>query len=644
MARSILFFFLCTVSLTLFLLFTLSIDTQWIGPFFSSDALYLADVTADLASGRPMDNWFLTPAPYFFPDGILYLLLALLEDNLRYQILFTAVFQYGALIAVTALLYRKLGLNGLWAPIGGSILLLISASGIDQDPFRATFLAPSGPVFVSAHHFSAFLLTLLFYAGLPPLKQATPKKLWPLALLVALMAASDLLFVLTAVLPYGILYIFQHRHVLSQEVIQRKFNWQAHRSPLILAIATVLGLLLKGLLMPKVTTGAPFHIGVDRLPDMLLIVQDELKHWFDHSPLVGLSWLTGIIILFTMAFRDKHWRLLAVLWLIANLLVLLAQLTIIDHPNARYMQLLLFMPLLLIPGGILLISSKLLPQKHLQNSLLILCSCGMLYWGAGLWQRLPATPAILNYYPESIACLDQVAKEKGLRSGVSGYWLSRSPSLLSRTGLQVLPVTQQLQPYYWIVNKNDFRDAPPLQFVIIDKHRPAEVNIEQLTRLAGKPDQIADCPTTTVWIYDNSQLEQALRTRLAPSDPIPPGQQLIFKASTLRTGDSGRLIGERITTIGATGTLVFGPYQKISPGNYEAHYVLSGENTEGIRWDALLHYDGQATTLAKGLLTNANNALPIQLEVEHNGSLEIRLFVDKQHNAQVHQLRLTRTD
>ncbi len=642
MVRSLSFVFLYTVSFVLCLLFLLSIDAQWIGPFFNSDALYLADVTTDLLAGQPMERWLLTPAPYFFPDGMLYLLLTLLEKNLHEQILFTALFQYAALLAVTALLYHRLGLSSLWAPIGGAILLLASVAGPDQDPFRAVFLLPAGPIFISAHHFSAFLLTLVFYARHPLTTGFTSEKYWPLALLVVLMTASDLLFVLTTVLPYGALHLLQQRQMLWQEITQRRLNWQAHRFPLILVAATLLGLILNRLLMPEVTTSTPFQTSVDRFPDMLLIMRGEFNQWFGHSPLVGLSWFTGVVILITMALRDKRWRLLAILWLIASLLVLITQLTVIDRPQARYMQLLLFLPLLLIPGGVLLIPNKV----HLQNSLLALSAVGMLYWGAGLWQRLPVDSEILNYYPDSIVCLDRIAQKKELNSGISNYWLSRTPSMLSRTGLQVLPVTQQFKPNDWIVNKNDFREAAPLQFAVIDKHHPTELDSKRLIELAGKPDQIADCPSITIWIYDKNQLEQALRKRIDPPGLLAPGEQLVFKASALRTGDSGRFIDEVITTTGTTGTLVFGPYQQVQVGNYEARYQLTGENTEGIRWEAILHHNNKTTTLAEGRLSVTNNAprASMEIKVEDKGRLEIRLFVDTQHKAQIKQLRLTRTD
>jgi len=632
MARTLATLFFSAISLLLCLAYLLSLDTPSLGPFFNSDALYLAALSSDILSGYSLAEWYLTPAPYFFPDALFYLAVAALTDSLQQQVLVTALTQYLMLTAVAALLYRRLGISPLLAGAGPALLLMVAATGSTE----VELLFAAQPIFISAHHFSAFVLTLLV---LRPADGSVTRPGLFLLLLTVLMTASDLLFVLTAVIPLALLHCYQQRQTLFSLPATDSHRWQAAATPVLLAITVLAGLLLKRLLMPENTTSTSLQLDLARMQNAMPLLLQELRLWFGAKPIVAISWSAGVLLMLIQAQRSPQWRTLLALWLIANLLTVVAQLTVTDRPQIRYLQFMLYLPVLLLPGWALL-----LPRG--QAAVAALAASLMLGGTVALWPPQPAQASLLNFYPPITRCLDKAAQQYQLSSGVTDYWSARHHRMLAHAPLSLNPVTDQLQPYYWIINAQDYQAAPPMQFVLFDTTRPQALDRDSLRRLAGPADRVEHCPGAEIWIYQQAQLDAALRTRLAPILFRYPGDQRQYPAASLPTA-AGQLKADYIASTGQPGTLVYGPYQAIAAGDYQARYLLEGEATEGLRWDAVLHDSGKEIPLASGELSlpaDGRQTVTLPFTSPQTGTLEIRLFVDARHQVNIHRLELTRTD
>ena len=100
--------------------------------FFNADALYLPSLYKDLmVNSGSYENWHLTPAPYFFPDMILYFLANFLTSDYYYAIPMFFTFQAIVLVVAIYHLYtlfmeKSIALNT--AAITFSLIYILSSS------------------------------------------------------------------------------------------------------------------------------------------------------------------------------------------------------------------------------------------------------------------------------------------------------------------------------------------------------------------------------------------------------------------------------------------------------------------------------------------------------------------------------------
>jgi len=117
---------------------------------FNADALYLPTLMADLlGGGGALRDWYLTPAPYFFPDMPMFALAYLLGPDAYSQILIFACLQIALLALLLYVLARQLAPRGALAVAGTACIGLMWAALNAGDPFVL--------LLASAHHYGIFL-------------------------------------------------------------------------------------------------------------------------------------------------------------------------------------------------------------------------------------------------------------------------------------------------------------------------------------------------------------------------------------------------------------------------------------------------------------------------------------------------------
>lgn len=152
--------------------------------FFNADASYLAALYYDLFEcGGRLSAWFLTPAPYFFPDWPLYFGLRWVSGAVYPALAGVMALQALLLWGLSALLLRRFTstANALAAALGTVLICLPALHGI----FPYTYVMLAG---------AALLLPLLN-------QPATRGQLAALLALTTLMVLSDRLYLLQFVLP-----------------------------------------------------------------------------------------------------------------------------------------------------------------------------------------------------------------------------------------------------------------------------------------------------------------------------------------------------------------------------------------------------------------------------------------------------------
>jgi len=125
----------------------------------NADALYLPMLFDDLLTrGGRLSDWYLTPAPCFFPDYPLYLAAWWMAPTSYYQIIVFGVLQCALLFGAVALLARALGARAVLPAAACSLTLFAWLAASGREPFVL--------LLSNAYHFGGFLAVLLAAAWL----------------------------------------------------------------------------------------------------------------------------------------------------------------------------------------------------------------------------------------------------------------------------------------------------------------------------------------------------------------------------------------------------------------------------------------------------------------------------------------------
>jgi len=445
----------------------LAIDTDF---FFSSDALYLPALYDNVVvRGGRLAQWYLTPAPYFFPDWPLYFGLRWLAGGTFHAMAAMMAAQALALWLLTALAARR------HAALPQALAAATLATVVVCQAAAAGYF-PYAYIMLGSYHFGTFLLVLagllvLLRLRLVPLRPERPVARGVqaaeagLALLVTLTMLSDRLYGLQFVLPsLGLLLLMR----------KRVPHWR--RLCAALLAGCVAGVLLYKfkLLVPNSVSMpwklAPARLGAN-LADLLAIF-NTLR-----AQSAPLAWYCALYyaVLLTLApgtLLDRgRWRLAGAeaAWLgmfsLAGTLGLLLVMALSSAPaTTRYLIPALLLPLVL--GPVLLAACW--PRGAGARGYVPLTLGALL----ALWPlagRVAASgPLRQAYYPETIACIDRALAQYDLRHGYAGYWDAGWLSVSSQRRPTVAPVKQDLTRLKWITTMDNFRERYDFALVAAD--------------------------------------------------------------------------------------------------------------------------------------------------------------------------------
>lgn len=437
----------------------LAVDTEF---FFSSDALYLPALYDNVVEqGGRLKQWYLTPAPYFFPDWPLYFGLRWLAGGTYIAMAAMMAAQAAALWLLAALTARRYAAPPQ-ALAAATLATVVACQAAAAGYFPYTY------IMLGSYHFGTFLLVLAGLLALLPLLHARPVTRGAqagLALLVAVTVLSDRLYGLQFVLPaLGLLLLMRDRVP----------NWR--RLCAALLAGCVAGVLLYKfkLLVPN-SVSMPWKLAPARLGANLL----DLLSIFNtlRAQSAPLAWYCALYyaLLLTLApgtlLGRGRWRLAdtEAAWLgmfslcgTAGLLLVMA---ISSAPaTTRYLIPALLLPLVLGP----LLLAACWPRGAGAHGYLPLTLAALL----ALWPlagRVAASgPLRHEYYPETIACIDRVLAQYDLRHGYAGYWDAGWLSMNSQRRPTVAPVKQDLTRLKWITTMDNFRERYDFALVAAD--------------------------------------------------------------------------------------------------------------------------------------------------------------------------------
>lgn len=464
----------------------------------NADALYLPTLFKDiLADGGHIREWFLTPAPYFFPDYPVYLVAYGIGDTPFSQILAFALIQtvlaLGAMVLVARAAVRVHALLAASTILAVLVWLALSVG----EPFNF--------IFNSAFHYGAFVaaacavaLWIRFTCEMND--RINSGLLVTLAVVSFATTLSDNLFIVQFVAPLLATQIFF-------AIATRDFSFRREGAAVLVAACGVLGALSYPWLVEKQTRIAA-EIGTGKLVSNITDLYGLVATAVANQPILGIILAAYFCIVFQAIFRafrggkeraPFHWIAVFSLASMGATAGALALTTNIPMAG-RYLIAALSWPVIVV----VLFLANVLRERFLPLALgitaLALVAMG---WSSSQWIR---QNGLKKYYPQEISCIDAALENEGLRHGIAAYWDAKTLQNLSRLDLQVAQYFEDLGEMRWITSERYFRST--YDFAIIPKRAepPYRIPLDALTRLNGAPRRVVTCEHSQVVIYGKDQM------------------------------------------------------------------------------------------------------------------------------------------
>lgn len=566
---------------------------------FNSDALYLPTLFSDLFSNNgQLKDWFLTPAPYFFPDYLMFLLPYLIGPTFYSQVLVFMVIQTLLTFFAILLIARVIVKTNQLITASLAVAIFIWLGLNTNEPYSI--------VFNSAYHYGAFLSSILILSLWVKFKSEDKnnRKIMLLSLASVISYAttlSDNIFLVQLVAPLIL------TEVLSS-IVERDFQLKNKVGLLILFIFSILGSVsYKSIVANKTRYHA--NIGIENLSSNLKDIYELLYFPIVENPIIGFVFFCyiGIVLYIFIQLVRRRERNTKLTWLVifsffSFCTSLLIFLPITNFKIAiRYTIPVFFWPIIVI----LIFLSQKLRDRFVYFSIPV-ASVILVSMSWYSYHLIMSNGIKKQYYPADISCIDKVLKKENVRNGIAQYWDAKKLQNLSRLKLNVAQHTDNLDEFNWITSKKYFKKAYDFAIIPLDTKSSKEITIDKLTRINGYPKLSKICGNSLVLIYGKDNL---LINKI-----FGVGGAYTWKACELPTKIGVKTVNcEMKKKSGAdSGYLTFGPYVKLSPGIYTFKIVYSSatskKDTVG-GWDVVLALPNEAKVLMNGLIAGTDDAV-----------------------------------
>lgn len=634
MSKKVLFCIECIWLLILLILVSLYYLSQAnVSAIFNSDIIILPSLFKDLlVNNNHYRDWFLSPAPHFFPDAFLYYFTGLLTKNIYFQVLIFKWVRVIIIYFIVKYLYcqfftRKMSI--LFSLMVTSLLIMLSLR---------EFLAYNTLLMPSVHESELIIglfLTTLIIKLIDDKKQRNNLKIFSLfSVLIFLCSASDMLFFVQFPFPF----VFSLITLYIKKWIN--LNKLLTLSSLSIFPAIAGNFLSKYMVPHQVLFAYLNNPSLKKISFTTLAFQvSELIKLFK-STYIYLPWYIFILFYFSIIsifiFRiiinknkknfinQKIFFLSAFVCfcIITNIAILL----ILIHVMAdRYFLPFYYFAILLFFIPLYIFEKKLILKK--------IFAC--IFIMAVIYCLIKISPAFFkqnlkpkfSYYPTEISCIDRSLPPN--THGIAEYWDANILSLLSKKNISIAPVSVFLEPVYWSINSTVF--AKPSNFVILSKINPLFDLIPNVVLATyGLPEKIIQCGTKKLLIYPKDSLRPMKLPLFSHS-----GDSFNWPASLLPSLIPNSIEeNKRIAQPNDLITFIsYGPYISLPSGKYHFYiYYKSNESSKS----KVAFYDVYSGTIgeiskkfiygSKGNIKEISGKFKVKKMQNNKHKYEIRVF------------------
>jgi hypothetical protein len=565
---------------------------------FNADALYLPTLFADiLAKGGQIKDWYLTPAPYFFPDYPTFLLAYLIGPTPFSQMILFALIQVVLVfLAIWFTIRVTTNLNSFITAT--TIVVILTWLG----------LMTAGPFILilnSAYHYGGFLSSILLSALWIKFNSGDKNKnsavfLSLMAILAYVSTLSDNLFLVQFIAPLIAIQVLA-------SIAERDFQFK-NKLPLILVvICSILGSISYKWIVDNQTRYTT-SIGIDKLSSNLKDIYELFHSAIIGNPVLGFIFLIyiGVVLCsFTRLIRGEKENAKSS-WLIVfsflSLCTTLGATTLIENLpiTSRYLIPVFSWPVIVV----LIFLNNHLRDRFASAAIVIsLLALASMSWTS--YHLIKNNGIKTKYYPEDISCIDDALEKENLHNGIAQYWDAKYLQNFSRLRLDIAQHSDNLDEMLWITSKEYFKKR--YDFAIISENAPPpyKISSEALTRINGAPKLVKTCGSRLVLMYGKDKM----RVRKI----VNVGDSYTWKACELLTQIGEKTAGCAIQKKdnAQSGYVTHGPYEPLETGQYTFEIAYSSTTRKGEAvgdWDVVLALPKEAEVLKNGRIAGTGGA------------------------------------
>ena len=477
-------------------------DDRHLDTLFNADALYLPALYRDIVTegGSYFEQWFLPPAPYYFPDMVLYFAVNFLTGDYYYAIALFYIIEWLVLVWIVYKIYRE-----FFNRINAYMLLPIVFFPLYYFYSPVKFL-----LYLSDFHYGGFIIgMILMYIAITNINSSKNNYLkWSIFFILGLLAtASDKLILVQWIFPLTL--------TVAIFWLMRK---SSHKSAIIMIVLSVAIFYffkpLHDFLLPNpIINNAAAHptLSFDMIDRNYPIIASIFQESFELGKINLLFLLTALLIALIVSFKflinlitKKHDNdntisaFVAVLMLTIFAANISAFLLTDREVNARH-----FIPLFVLPAIFLpifigsLFSIKFLVKFKIPMLLLVLSLISLEAANLLIGKRFYG-----SYSTPLSRCFDEFIGETNAKYGGAQYWQSKNLYMLSKYPVTIAQYDGSNHRYRWITTMRWYRDK--YDFFLIDHAASRghyEINRNKIIRKSGEPDKIYSCGKTEILYY-----------------------------------------------------------------------------------------------------------------------------------------------
>jgi hypothetical protein len=457
----------------------------------NADALNIPTVVDNLMShGGSLSHWYLSPAPYLFPDVPMHVIIHPFTSNMYVRL---AVFAAVQIVLLFIVVWRLAVHTLRNHPV--VIAVVITGTLTWMSVLRG---GPYDQLMTAGFHYGAFLISLA--VATLSLSNAHQYGRWcAIAALCFLTSLSDNIFVIQTTIPLVLTLVLVAVCDGEHRVIRLITAG-------VTAFSSLIGSFSYDLFITH-DTRYPIHLNADKFLVNGDGVRDVVVELFRNHKIISLALVISALLAtrycFRLATRSHPTTPFAILSIfafasIASTCVGLVLATT-NEMTIRY-----FIPVFLWPviiSGLFIFNTDLFGRKL---SFLV-ASISALVFSINTSVIVNANGIENTYYPADIACIDLALPPNREVRGMANYWDAKYIQAFSKRDLTLAQYLDILMPMKWITSEDYFHNS--YDFAIISTTSPPVYTLsrELLVKKYGEPVSSSTCGTRIVLVFQQGE-------------------------------------------------------------------------------------------------------------------------------------------